>query len=314
MDFVAFDVETANRGRGSICAIGYAVVSGWQVVDSGAWLVNPGPVEFDPWNVRIHGIRPDDVRSAPPIPVAIERLTELIGDRVAVAHNASFDVGAIREATLLGECPTFDYVDTLVMVRRELALISYRLPIVAEALGVPLVRHHAAADDATATAGIAMKLGERQQAGTITELADKLMVQVGRLAPWDQGNRSSRAIRQSQSAKGHAGTPEPNQDADEDHPLYGKVMVFTGALSVPREQAWEMAASVGAIPEVNVTKRTNILVIGSNFVGDNLADFGTGKAQKALMLLEKGQAIEVMNEREFIDALNISPGGANGPV
>lgn len=312
MDFVAFDVETANRGRGSICAIGYAVVSGWQVIENGAWLVNPGPVEFDPWNVRIHGIRPEDVKDAPPIPVAIERLADLIGDRVAVAHNAVFDIGAIREATILGGCPTFDYVDTLVMVRRELALISYKLPIVAEALGVPLERHHAAADDATATAGIAMKLAERQQAATITELADKLMVQVGRLAPWDQGSRSSRPMWPG--ANGRSGTPEQNQDADEEHPLYGKVMVFTGALSVPREQAWEWAASVGAIPEANVTKRTNILVIGSNFVGDNLADFGTGKAQKALMLLEKGQAIEVMNEREFVDTLHASPGSPDGLV
>lgn len=301
MDFVAFDVETANRSRASICSIGYAIVSGGQIAESGGWLVNPGQIEFDPWNIRINGIHPEDVADAPPVDASVERLADLIGGRVAVVHNAPFDIGALREATIQGGCPTFDFVDTLVMTRREVPLISYRLPIVAAALGVPLERHHVAADDARATAGIALKLAERRGASDLMDLAKQLMVQVGRLAPFDQVNRGSRAYWQG---KGSAGTPEQNQDADHDHPLYGRVMVFTGALSVPRDQAWEWAANVGAIPEANVTKRTNILVIGGNFVGDSLEDFGTGKARKALTLLEKGQEIEVLNEREFVDLIN----------
>lgn len=309
MDFVAFDVETANRSRDSICALGYSVVSGWQITDSGAWLVNPGPIEFDPWNVRIHGIRPEDVADAMSVQEAINQFADLLDGRIAVAHNAAFDVGAIRDATAYGGCPTFDYLDSLVMARRELVLISYRLPIVAEALGVPLLRHHAASDDAQATAGITLKMAERQSVSTVQELAHALRVQIGRLAPMDNINRSSRA---KWDGTGAAGTPEQNTDADHDHPLFGKVMVFTGALGVPRQQAWEWAANVGAIPEANVTKRTNILVIGDGFVGDDLEEFGTGKAKKAVTLLEKGQPIEVMNERDFVDSLTAFE-GTTGP-
>lgn len=303
MDFVAFDVETANRSRDSICALGFSVVSGGRITETGAWLVNPGPVEFDPWNVRIHGIHPEHIADAISVHEAIRRFSDLIDGRIAVAHNAAFDVGSIRDATVHGGCPTFNYLDSLVMARRELALISYRLPIVAEALGVPLLRHHAASDDAEATAGITLKMAERQGVSTVEDLADALWVQIGRLAPADAINFSSRPKR---DGKGTAGTPMQNADADRDHPLFGKVMVFTGALSVPRQDAWEWAANVGAIPEVNVTKRTNILVIGDGFVGDDLEEFGTGKAKKAVMLLEKGQSIEVMNERDFMGSLTAS--------
>lgn len=305
MEFVAFDVETANRSRGSICAVGYAIVTEGEVTETGSWLVNPGAeVEFDPWNVRIHGIHPEHVVDATSIRDALAELSNLIGDRIAVAHNAPFDVGAIREAAISNDFspPTFDYLDTLVVARRELALISYRLPIVAEALGVPLERHHAAADDAATTAGIALRLAERRGADSIANLAKAMRIQLGRLAPLGEVNRGSRAIFSRSSSA--AGTPDPNTDASPDHHLYGKHMVFTGALGVPRQQAWEWAADVGAIPQANVTKRTNILVMGDGFVGDNLDEFGTGKAKKAVTLLEKGQQIEVMNESDFITYLS----------
>lgn len=301
MEFVAFDVETANRRRDSICAVGYAVVRKGLVSESGTWLANPGPVEFDPWNTRIHGIRREDVNQAPPLPDVIARLVALIGEGVAVVHNAAFDIGAIRDSTISTGVPVFDYVDTLLMARRQLTLISYKLPVVAEALNVPLARHHDAADDAKATAGIALAFGEMHRSDSITALAQSMKVTVGRLAPIGKDHISRSVWSES---KHPGGVPEPNLAADSSHPLYGKVIVFSGALTVPRQQAWEWAANVGAVPEANVTKRTNILVIGDGFIGESLADFGTGKAKKAMALLDKGHKIEVMDEWEYIQALN----------
>jgi DNA polymerase III subunit epsilon len=83
------------------------------------------------------------------------------------------------------------------------------------------------------------------------------------------------------------------------------VIVFTGTLKTrTRQHAWNDAATAGGIPEKDVTKRTNILVIGDL----NLAVFTpgattTGKAAHAFALQANGQDIEVMTEDDFIRSL-----------
>jgi len=63
-------------------------------------------------------------------------------------------------------------------------------------------------------------------------------------------------------------------------------------------------ASVGGIPELSVTQRTSILVIG-NINPAVLAPgmVTTGKAAKAFALQDKGQDIEVMTEDDFLRSL-----------
>lgn len=315
MDFVALDFETANRKRGSICQIGYAVVEGGTVTDSAAWLVRPpGSLDyFDDWNRKIHGIGPDDVQTAMPFSSSAGRLFDLIGDRTVVVHNAAFDVYALRDACWEAQVdhPPMTYGDTLVMSRRELALISYRLPIVADALGVPLTRHHDAQADAEATAGVMLALAGRRGVGSVEEVAEALHIRLGRLNPDGMGNAScwARPLG-SHGGKPRPDAPDANADADSEHPLYGQVMVFTGALSLTRTEAWDWVASVGAQPEENVTKRTTILVVGNGFTGDHPEDFQTGKAKKAAALLEKGQQIEVWSEEQLMMALADSPSPA----
>jgi DNA polymerase-3 subunit epsilon len=62
--FIAIDVETANSDRSSICQIGLVAFD----QDGLAWewssLVNP-ECDFDANNVRIHGVRSQDVATAP---------------------------------------------------------------------------------------------------------------------------------------------------------------------------------------------------------------------------------------------------------
>jgi len=100
-----------------------------------------------------------------------------------------------------------------------------------------------------------------------------------------------------------SGPPDPNREADPEHPLFGKVLVFTGALSMTRAEAWEWSASVGAVPQKGVTRRTDVLVVGDGFTGESIEDFASGKAKKAIDLRAKGQMIEVMTERDFIESL-----------
>ncbi|MBO0802133.1 MAG: hypothetical protein J2P25_03540 [Nocardiopsaceae bacterium] len=51
------------------------------------------------------------------------------------------------------------------------------------------------------------------------------------------------AKRRHENTRDHPVIPDTNPDADQDHPLYGRVIVFTGALKTrTRQQAWDDAA------------------------------------------------------------------------
>ena len=63
--FTAIDFETANSYRGSVCAVGIAIVDNGAIVKTDSCLVRPKEMRFDPINIGIHGIKPDMVQSAP---------------------------------------------------------------------------------------------------------------------------------------------------------------------------------------------------------------------------------------------------------
>lgn len=70
-----------------------------------------------------------------------------------------------------------------------------------------------------------------------------------------------------------------------------------------RKEAITMVALTGGIPEKNVTKNTNILVVGEQdwrVVGKSGL---STKMKKAQSLLENGQNIEIMTEDDFIKML-----------
>ena len=301
LDFVAIDVETANAHRGSICAIGAAVVRGGVVVSTHSWLVRPpaGLDTFDRINVRLHGITADMVADQPSFSERLAQLVEVAQGLPLVAHNAAFDIGALREACLVAdkEWPTADYACSLILARRALDLISYRLPIVAAACGVDAGRHHEAGADARACAQVVIELARRRNVGTLADLLADLQVLAGRL--------DAAAWRGCHSALGSAGTGliRPDADADPEHPLYGQILVFTGALSIRRQDAWDAAARCGAAVGKTVTKRTTMLVVGDGFTGSDPADFTTGKAAKAVQLRAKGQRIEVLTEADLVQLL-----------
>jgi DNA polymerase-3 subunit epsilon len=72
-----------------------------------------------------------------------------------------------------------------------------------------------------------------------------------------------------------------------------------------RQDACDAVARVGATPAKGLTRKTTVLVIGDGFRGDDLAEFQTGKARKALELRAKGQPIEVVTEDELLELLTI---------
>jgi len=257
--------------------------------------------EFHPFNVRLHGITAAIVADAPSWAVLAPTVLDFIDDGVVVAHNASFDTSVIRQTSDAAGLPwpTMNYLCSLAVARRTLKLPYYRLPFVAHACNVELGNHHSADDDAHATAMVTVALAKMNECGSLDELTTKIKIRLGSMSPL-----TYRPSSLHNTTSGSA-LPGVNENADTNHHLYGRVVVFTGALSsMTRQDAWDMSVEVGGIPEKTVTKRTNVLVVG-DFNPASLAPGQevTGKAAKAFQLQDKGQDIELMTEDDFLREL-----------
>ncbi|WP_136036944.1 3'-5' exonuclease [Microbacterium sp. K35] len=182
LDFTAIDFETANSSPASACAVGLVRVRGGEVVATAGWLIQPPPGhdEFMEWNVRIHGIRPEHVATAPSWADQFDRLCAFAGADVLVAHNAGFDLNVLRRAAeATGQiCPPYRSLCSLQVARKTYQLDSYRLPLAAAAAGYDEFSHHDALADARACAHIVVDAARRAAAADVFALADALSLRV----------------------------------------------------------------------------------------------------------------------------------------
>jgi DNA polymerase-3 subunit epsilon len=95
-----------------------------------------------------------------------------------------------------------------------------------------------------------------------------------------------------------AGSPEG--------PLYGEVLVFTGALEITRAEAAALAAKVGCAVAAGVTKETTILVVGNQDARKLAGHEKSSKHRKAEDLIRKGQAIKILTEQDFENLVRLA--------
>ena len=182
LDFTAIDFETANSSPASACSVGLVRVRAGEVVATTGWLIQPPPGhdEFQEWNVRIHGIQPEDVLTAATWVDQFDRLCAFAGADVLVAHNAGFDLNVLRRASEATgqQCPPYRSLCSLQVACKTYELDSYRLPIAAAAAGFEEFSHHDALADARACAQIIIDAAARAGAGDVFALADALSLRV----------------------------------------------------------------------------------------------------------------------------------------
>jgi len=281
MNFIALDVETANADLASICQIGIANFVDGQF--SGHWesLVNPED-EFDFMNIAIHGIDESMVAGAPTFPSISETVTHKLVDTVVVSHTP-FDQTAIRTvfAKYGIELPLITWLDTARVVRRtwlDLSRRGYGLAPVAERLGIEF-EHHNAAEDARA-AGEILLHATRETGLSVDEWV-------------------IRAKKPISSSPGGSASERITQYGNPEGPFYGEVAVFTGALSMPRREAADIAAAAGCEVAASVTKTTTLLIVGDQDIRKLAGHEKSSKHRKAEKLIEKGQPIRILRETDF---------------
>ena len=160
-EFVVFDIETTGLSalNDAITEIGAIKIKDGQVIDSFSQLINPER-EIPEFITNLTGITDKMVANKPTIDQVILEFYDFIKGSVLVAHNASFDVGFIREKLKSVNLGLYNPVfDTLELARAVFPdLRNHKLDTIAQYLDVNLDNHHRAVDDATATKDIFVKI------------------------------------------------------------------------------------------------------------------------------------------------------------
>lgn len=287
MDFVAIDVETANPDMASICQIGVAKFCNGIVSQEWSSLIDPEDY-FDYFNVDIHGITEEDVDGKPTFSDVEEQLRTFLNDAICVSHT-HFDRVSISRASEKHGLEKFDttWLDSARVARRaweEFAWGGYGLANVCSKLGYEF-KHHDALEDAKAAGHILLAAIEK----TGLSINDWLV-------------RTKQPINPENSSSG-AGV---KRAGDPDGALFGEVMVFTGALAIPRREAADLASKIGCAVAADVTKSTTLLVVGDQDTGKLAGRKKSSKHIKAEKLIQKGQNIRIIKERDFKELVNLS--------
>jgi len=179
--FVAFDVETTgfNREADRIVEIGSVKFRDGYVVESKAWLVNPGmniPIDVQ----AVHGITDTMVADAPDFGTVFAEFTEFVGDAVLLAHNAAFDVRFLQAEMERNSVKpvTNPVLDTLKISRKfypELA--SHSLDNLARTFNFPTSERHRSLPDAMHVKDLFLVL-IRDQTGNVNNLIDLAGMQI----------------------------------------------------------------------------------------------------------------------------------------
>ena len=183
MDFVAIDFETATSSWTSICSMGICVVENNKIKETKGMLFKPVPFEFNEYNIAIHGITPQMVWDKPHFCDCWDRIKPYLDGKTVVAHNASFDIGALKKTLDMFEItlPTFDYLCTVKLSQKAYPqLQSHKLNALGDALGIQF-SHHTAWDDAYACAEVLLHIIRDFGVNSKEEISDKFDIEIGKM-------------------------------------------------------------------------------------------------------------------------------------
>ena len=279
--FNAIDVETANADRATICQIGIAHVEDGQIVDEWKSLIDPEDW-FDPWFVEdIHGITSESVQGAPTMPEIRDELRRRLRGSYLISHT-SFDRIAFERAMERYELEQLQvtWMDSAKIARccwpDEFGKRGWGLKNIASKLGISF-QHHDALEDAKVSAEIVLRACKHTGK---------------RFDEWID-IASSRKPGKKRETMSFESTGSVHGD------LSGATIVFTGALEIPRREASSLAQAAGGKVASSVSKRTDVLVVGTQFRHALKGYEKSTKHRTAEGLIESGSEIQIISETDF---------------
>lgn len=302
--YVVIDIETTGFDfhHDRIIEIAAAIYEYGNKVDYFQSLVNPEMLLPDDI-IALTGITQEDVANAPTLNSIAPDFLSFIEGLPIVGHNAlTFDVPFL--SAQISQLENL-VIDTLPMARKVFDLLPmHKLEYLKNTLGLNSSVSHRALSDVETTndllwACLAPRRYERQVVSAFLDA--RTAAKPSRPVIKKQRKLSTKGTFERVDIKSIA----PTADIDKTGPLFGKSIVFTGSLSLSREDAMQMAVNAGATLKTAVSRKTNYLVVGKqdkSLVGE---DGKSTKEETADLLNQSGKAdIKVITEKEFIALIN----------
>lgn len=299
-DYVVIDIETTGFSRRDdrIIELAALKVVDNKIVDEFDSFVNP-TIEIPPFITQLTSITNADVNNAPVFKDIIIDYLKFIDKCYIVGHNiTTFDIGFINQR-IYDTLNTLELqinnsgIDTMYLSRAVfIDKPHHKLGDVCAMLNIDYIGAHRAINDCRIT----QKCYEVLKTMIITKNID---VKEG-YAEYLKYRRENKVIS-DKKAKSKLVTAQ-KKDFDTNHPLYDKICVFTGSLSLPRIEFMQKVADVGGINNDNVTRKTDYLIVG-DYRNVNLKDGKSTKIKKAEELILQGNDILVISEEDFFDLL-----------
>lgn len=301
-DYIIIDTETTGLDYEccEIIEVSALKYRNGQLVDKFASLMQPEPYEITTDNdelmleyveefiTQLTGITNEMLATAPKPAEVLPALLDFLGDSLLIGHNVSFDVNFLYDSAELnlGRFLTNDFIDTMRIARKLF----------------PDLKHHRL-KDISAACGVTPSGAHRAESDCLTTAACYESMRTMILAEQTEDEFARRFSKSySNALKGiHATT----DDIDDTNPIYGKVVVFTGAMTtMTRKEGFQSVANLGGIPQDSITKKTNYLVIGNEEFASCVKNGKTKKMQKAESYQAKGEEISIISETAFFDMLS----------
>lgn len=242
----------------------------------------------DEFITNLTGITNQMLGDALDISEVLPSFNEFIGNDILIGHNINFDINFLYDNNMdyLQQPLTNNFIDTLRIARKVLPeLRHHRLDDLVEYFNKEMRVEHRALNDCVLTNEI------------YNELATLVLTKYETIESFKKKS-SAHTVRAKEIV---AQTTE----FDEEHPIYGKVCVFTGTLEkMLRKDAMQIVTNLGGICGDNVTSQTNYLILGNNDYCRNIKDGKSNKQKKAEKLKMQGQDIEIISENVFYDIIS----------
>ena len=159
---------------------------------------------------------------------------------------------------------------------------GYGLGKVAKQLGIEF-RHHDAVEDARAAAEIVLHACHE------TKLDIDGWLQRVKQPINERSRERSRSYIQ----------PSERREGNQEGPLYGETVVFTGTLGMKRQDAADLAARAGCKVATTVGKNITMLVVGTQNKAVLKGHDKSSKHRKAEALIGQGADIQILSEEDF---------------
>lgn len=303
--FLLFHAENVNSSLDSVCHLVFVPVSDGKVGETIEFFINPEA----PFEVVTSGITSGQVESFPSLRLQWPAVRGMLRRYPVVFSSAVGASARSLNATLdrLGiDFEPVHFISAKSFCRRFLASIIYDLDFLS-------AEYFGDCPDESDVVDIARRWAELVilAAGDMEweSLGDCI---AGKVKP---GVMAPSSFINSVCLRDYAGRTKPKFNPEDvlvnaqlDNPLYGAVVVFTGKLErMTRSEARTAVVSIGGVAPENVTRDTNLLVVGEQDIRIVGKDGLSGKMKKAAALREKGADIEIIGENEFLEMLGSYP-------